>query len=55
MKRHWWRYGAWLASAAVLLQTASCAVDQNTMSQVLVPVVTQYLANALSGAYCPPS
>ncbi len=53
MKRPWWRYGALLASAAVLLQTSSCAIDSTTMSQVIVPLITQLVANVASGAYCP--
>ncbi len=53
MKRPWWRYGAWLASAAVLLQTSSCSLDSPTMSQVILPVLTQFIANVASGAYCP--
>ena len=51
-KRHWWRYGALLASAAVLLQAAGCAIDSTTMSNVVVPLLTQFLTSVASGAYC---
>jgi len=54
MKRLWWRYGVLLASAAMLFQTTTCTVDQTTMTNVVTPLVTQFITGVLSGAYCPP-
>jgi hypothetical protein len=52
-KRRWWRYGALFGSAALLLQTASCAVDDATMQSLVLPLVTQFVTAVASGAFCP--